>query len=138
MAQFGHCLCGAVRVEVEQLADTMSACHCANCQRWNGGVFLCVDGRVVQASGPVKTYAATRFSERAWCDRCGSALWIHDTGSEVWDLMPGLFPDLAKTALVREVYSDNCPPGFAFAGEIERVTKARYEAENLHDKGDMP
>ncbi len=134
----GQCLCGAVRVEVEHLADTMSACHCSNCQRWTGSVFMGLDGRGVRATGPVKTYAATGFSERAWCDRCGSALWIHDTGSQVYDLMPGLFDNFANAKLVREVYADKCPSGFALAGEIDRVTKANYEAGNLHDQGDMP
>ncbi|MEM6905612.1 MAG: GFA family protein [Pseudomonadota bacterium] len=134
----GRCLCGAVTVEVDHLADTISACHCTPCRRWSGSAMLVIEGRGVRATGPVKTYASSSFATRAWCDVCGSNLWIRDNGSEVTDLMPGLFENFAGAHLAREVYADRCPPGLAFAGDHPRISAEAYEAEHMHTTGETP
>lgn len=132
MAIEGHCLCGAVRIRVEHLAGTISACHCGMCRRWSGGVQMGIDGRGVTVTGPVKTYASSSFAERAWCDACGSALWLRDVPDGVHELVPGLFDNAGGARLVREVYADCKPDGYALAGDHERVGAAAYEAGHRH------
>jgi hypothetical protein len=39
MARTAHCCCGALRVEASADPDTVSACHCGECQRRTGSVF---------------------------------------------------------------------------------------------------
>lgn len=128
----GHCLCGAVRLTVRRMSDQMSACHCEMCRRWSGGIQMGIEAPEadLRVTGPVKTYRSSRLSERAWCDTCGSALWLRDiegptTG--VYELMPGLFDNAAGARLVREVYADCAPEGYALAGDHPRVSKADYE-----------
>lgn len=133
----GHCLCGAVTVRAARIADVMSACHCEMCRRWSGSIQMGIDApeAAVTVSGPVKTYASSEFSERAWCDRCGSALWLRNTAGPdtgLYEFVPGLFENAAGARLIREVYADRCPDGYALAGEIERVSKADYEARHMH------
>jgi hypothetical protein len=89
----------------------------------------------VEVTGPVKTYRSTAFSERAWCDTCGTALWLRnvegdDTG--VYEFSPGLFDGMAGARLTRIVYADCAPGGIELAGDLERVTKADYERETDH------
>ena len=138
----GRCLCGAVRVTVGSLSGTISACHCDMCRRWSGGVMMGVDAEAagLTVTGPVKVFASSPFAERAWCDTCGSALWFRDTDPDkgVYELMPGLFDDAGGATLTREVYADRCPSGYAFAGDLTRVTEADYEARELHVKGNEP
>ena len=133
----GQCLCGAVQVTAKRLASEMSACHCSNCTTWSGSVqmFIEADDAGVTVTGPVKTYRATPFSERAWCDTCGTALWLRnvegdDTG--FYEFSPGLFDNAGGARLVRVVYSDCAPGGIALAGDLTRVTKADYEARYDH------
>ncbi len=89
----------------------------------------------VTITGPVKTFQSSEFAERAWCDRCGSALWFRDTkgpGAAYYELAPGLFENAGGATLIREVYADCCPQGYALAGDHVRVSRADYEANNLH------
>lgn len=132
----GHCLCGAVQVTARSLSDTISACHCEMCTRWSGGIQMGIEvaDHDVTVTGPVKLYRSSDFAERAWCDACGSALWLRniagqDTG--YFEFMPGLFENAAGAVLKRIVYADRAPDGYALAGDVERVNKAEYEA--IHD-----
>lgn len=93
----------------------------------------------ITASGPVKTFASSDFAERAWCDTCGSALWLRDTvdGGDIYELVPGLFDNAAGATLDREVYADRCPGGYALAGDHRRIGAQDYEAANRHvNEGD--
>lgn len=133
----GHCLCGAVTITARALASEMSACHCSYCARWSGSVQMFLDGQETDLviSGPVRTFNSTPFSERAWCDACGTALWLRNiSGDDVglYELAPGLFDNAAGARLTRVVYSDCGLGGFELAGDLERVTKAEYEKGNAH------
>jgi len=132
----GQCLCGAVRVSVADLARKISACHCAMCRRWSGAIMMGieVDASGVTVRGPVKTYASSQFAERAWCETCGSALWIRDTvgGAMPYELMPGLFENAGGAVLDHEVYADCCPEGYALAGDHRRNSAKEYEVANRH------
>ena len=135
----GRCLCGAVTVEVAGGLPDFSACHCDNCARWSGGVFFSaeVPAAAVTLSGRVKTHAATAFSERGWCDTCGSAVYLRDTGAQDTghvELMPGLFANFGGGRLDHVVYADRCPDGLTIGAGVRRVTASAYEAENPHQE----
>ena len=42
------------------------------------------------------------------------------------------FDGFGEAKLARVVYADRAPSNFALAGELERVSKADYEARALH------
>ena len=129
----GHCLCGAVAVTAE-LPEEMSACHCEMCTRWSGGIQMFIDApeATVTLSGPIKTYLSSTFAERAWCDVCGSAVYLRNVeGDDVglFEFSPGLFDNAAGARLTRVVYADRAPGGAKLGGDdVARVSKADYEA----------
>ena len=134
----GRCLCGAVRVVVEGPLGGISACHCALCTRWGGGVQMGVAvpaGRVT-ITGPVKSHRSSRLAERAWCDTCGTSLYLRDVagpGAAEIELCPGLFlGDMGDARLERVVYADRTVGGIELAGDVLRVSRADYEAEHPH------
>ncbi len=89
----------------------------------------------VMYNGPIKTYASSSFAERAWCATCGAAVWFADTkgdGAAFLELAPGLFDGFGGAKLARVVYADSAPEGVMLGGDLERVTKAEYEAQHLH------
>ena len=129
----GRCLCGAVRISVRGLSHEMSACHCEMCRRWSGAVQFGIDAPTngTEVVGPVKVYRSSAIAERAWCDTCGSALWLRDLRDGApYELVPGLFANAGGARLVREVYADRIPDGYALAGTHRRVTAAEYALEN--------
>lgn len=133
----GHCLCGAVQVEVTGLSDKISACHCDLCTRWSGGIQFGIEAPAeeVKITGPLKTHRSSRLAERAWCDTCGSSVWFRyvegqDTG--YLELCPGLFENAGGARLTRVVYADRAPDGISLAGDHARVSQEDYEAVNPH------
>jgi hypothetical protein len=137
----GHCLCGAVTIAVAGAHDPRpGACHCRMCQRWSGGLFLCfnADAAGVTVTGEVTRYASSDFAERAFCAVCGSHLWMRDSKTDSYDLMPGLFDAARDWPLRSEVYSDRAMASVRLEGAHRRATKAEYEQKNPFVQGDAP
>jgi hypothetical protein len=137
----GHCLCGAVQINVTSHRGFMAVCHCRMCQRWSGGLFICVpaEGDGFVATGPVVRFSSSEYAERAFCGTCGSHLWYrtHD-GDGHYAVMPGLFDEARDLPLKSEIYVDRALPGLALPGDHRRATRAEYEVKNDHLEGDMP
>jgi hypothetical protein len=139
----GTCLCGAVTVTVAGAHEAaVGVCHCRMCQRWSGTLWGAFEAapEAVRVTGAVARYASTPFSERAFCPRCGSHLWLRDTDSPeaVYELMPGLFDGAAGFPLTSEIYTDRAPAYVPLAGPHRRATRAEYEAHHRHIQGDTP
>jgi hypothetical protein len=133
----GRCLCGEIHVAVAGLPDEISACHCKLCTRWSGGIQFGIETPAdkVKITGPLKVHRSSRLAERAWCDTCGSSVWLRDVegrGAAYLELCPGLFENAGSGQLTRVVYADRAPDGYSLAGDHERVSKAQYEAEYPH------
>ena len=94
----------------------------------------------VEITGPVKVHRSTRIAERAWCDTCGSPLWLRDVdgeGANWFELSPGLFDNAGGARLTRVVYADRHPDGFWLDGpEVTRVSQKDYEAQFPHVEED--
>ena len=137
----GHCLCGAVQLSVARHRGFTAVCHCRMCQRWTGGLFICLpaDADAVTVTGPVVRYASSDFAERAFCETCGSHLWFRaNDGDRHYALMPGLFDSALSLPLTSEIYTDRAMSGLALPGTHGRATRAQYEAKNAHLEGDQP
>lgn len=134
----GHCLCRAVTIRVGGHDPRLAACHCRMCQRWSGGLFLCFDASEVETEGPVARYRSSDFSERAFCATCGSHLWMHDFGSNSYDLMPGLFDAARDWPLRSEIYTDRAFAAVQLKGAHSRATRAEYESQHACIEGDTP
>ena len=125
----GGCLCGAVRFVARLDGQTVGACHCEMCRRWTGSALLSValppDAIDWQGTGAIATRQTSDWAMRAWCRDCGSNLYfrVTATGPEsdrLW-LALGLFDDANGLELTSEIYIDQKPDGFAFAGEGRRL-----------------
>ncbi|WP_026381094.1 GFA family protein [Afifella pfennigii] len=121
----GGCLCGAVRFSVEVSKAEIDACHCSMCRRWGGGPSL-----NVQADGPPRfedeaalgVYRSSQWGERVFCKTCGSSvLWRSADGS--FHAVPAaIIGDPEGMALALEIFIDDKPAYYDFAGERKRMT----------------
>lgn len=128
----GQCLCGAVRFEASEFGE-VGACHCVQCQRWTGGPLIAVSvpEAAMRVEGEVTVTRTSDWATRSRCASCGSPLWYRfDNGADrgPYEVALGLFDDANGLSLMREIYVDQKPDGFAFAGDHPRLTRAETRA----------
>ncbi|MFL6729280.1 MAG: GFA family protein [Sphingomicrobium sp.] len=128
----GRCLCGAVTVRATPVRRHVEACHCSMCRRWSGVAYLGVQcGTDVEFGGAehVVRYRSSDWAERGFCRRCGSNLFFHYLPKGTYGLLAGLFPDNALEPLAEEIFIDEKPDYYAFAGDAEKLTGAEVMAK---------
>lgn len=135
----GRCLCGAVTVTMVPEKPELGICHCKMCRRWTGSAFVEINAEpgTLKADGPVVSFKSSDWAERAHCGTCGSPLWYHLTvpGSDFHAVSAGLFENAGGFTVTREIYIDQKPEGFEFAGDHPRLTKQEFEATIGMDEG---
>jgi hypothetical protein len=102
----GGCMCGGVRYEVDAPLEVAGYCHCTRCQRRTGGS-VSVSARVTPGSfriargdDLVEVYRPDDGFTKAFCSRCGSALYSQNQENPdilsvrmgTFDTDPGLRP----------------------------------------------
>lgn len=80
MPASGHCLCGAIRYELDAELGALVNCHCRFCRRAHGAAFATTTPvarralRITAGADAIREYE-TPAGARAFCGRCGSRLY---------------------------------------------------------------
>lgn len=125
-ASSGRCLCGAVRFTAAEVETDYHACHCSMCRRWSGGSpFFAAASRGVEfeASDKLGTYESSVWARRGFCTSCGTTLFYFLKPTKTYMMSVGLFDDQTPFRLVREIFIDRKPDGYAFSGDHPRWTE---------------
>jgi len=79
----GSCLCKAVSFEVAGDIPAPDACHCSQCSKWSGHIFVSTDvprSRVtIHGEDRIKWFQSSEKVRRGFCENCGSSMF--------WDLV---------------------------------------------------
>ncbi len=129
----GKCLCGSVTITVSDPVGWLGACHCRMCQRWSGGLWagFPADPDTVRITGPVQSYPSSKLADRAFCQTCGTQLWMRDRSDDApYDLMPGIFDGAQDWPLKSEIYVDQALHAFSLSGVHKRASSAEYREKN--------
>jgi hypothetical protein len=127
MSSTGRCLCGAVRFSAVHVETDYHACHCGMCRRWSGGApfFGATATDVVfEDTAQLGTYASSAWADRGFCKACGSTLFYFLKPTRTYTMSVGAFDDASPFRLVREIFIDRKPDGYALAGDHPRWTEA--------------
>ena len=127
----GHCLCGAVTFRATPASEEMTACHCGMCRRWSGGPFMgtsCGTSLVIDEESPVGSYGSSHWGERMFCRACGSTLFWRGKESGIAFVSINAFDPVPDYPLAREIYVDDKPAAYAFAGSAQKLTGAELMA----------
>ena len=127
----GSCLCGEVEVQAMSLSTDVGACHCNTCRKWNGGPFLGIDcNTAVTISGEenITSFSSSEWAERGFCGECGSNLFYRLKEADHYILCAGTFDDESVFELAGEIFVDEKPAGYHFAGDHPRQTGAEFMA----------
>ncbi|WP_317057033.1 GFA family protein [Roseovarius rhodophyticola] len=132
----GRCLCGAVEIELSQTPKSTGACHCSMCRKWSGGVFLGLNVKAgeakIKGEDNITAFTSSEWAERCFCNICGTNLFYRVTmdGPIKGDMHIGLGlldkPD--GIIMTEEIFVDEKPDGYAFAGDTKKMTGAEVFA----------
>lgn len=136
MKRTGSCLCGAVRLEIDNAGSEAGACHCGMCRKFSGGVYIgfkAPAGTVtIEGEENIGIYSSSPWAERAFCKTCGSSLFyrVSAEGPMKGDMHVGLgvLDDVSGIEMTGEIFIDRKPEGYAFAGETHKMTEAEVMA----------
>ncbi|QLC25728.1 GFA family protein [Parasphingopyxis algicola] len=127
----GRCLCGAVTITAKTAGHGVGSCHCAMCRRWGSGPFMDVDcGQDVRIEGEenITRYQSSDWAERAFCRKCGTNLFYRLKEADHHIVSVGLFEPEDEMALKLEVFIDEKPDFYSFAGDAQKLTGAELFA----------
>jgi hypothetical protein len=129
----GHCLCGAVKFEVTLENHQVGVCHCDMCRRW-GGASMMVETHTpprFEDSSQVRVHASSDWAERGFCAQCGSHLFYRLKSDSFYGIPVGLFDDNGQPwALAMEVFIEEKPGFYSFAGDARKLTGAELFAQH--------
>ena len=135
----GVCLCSNISVRAQPAQQHMSACHCSNCRRWNGGVSLAIGcGDKVEISGnSLGVYQSSQWAERVFCKNCGTSIaWRLQAGGE-YHVNAQLFNESESFDFTHQIFIDDKPANYAFVNETQNMTGAEvfamFAGENQAD-----
>ncbi|MEJ7601516.1 MAG: GFA family protein [Kofleriaceae bacterium] len=122
----GRCLCGAVKFSAAEVETEHHACHCGMCRRWSSSAFLAATAKDVTFDGrdELALYDSSAWAARGFCRICGTTLFYFLKPTQTYAFSVGAFDDPTPFRLVREIFIDRKPPGYAFEGDHERWTEA--------------
>jgi hypothetical protein len=76
----------------------------------------------------ITRYASSEWAQRGFCRKCGSSLFFQMQDGDHYVMSLGAFDDSADFKLEGEIYIDEKPPGYDFAGDHSRMTGAEFLA----------
>ena len=132
----GQCMCGAVTLTARTPATQFGACHCTMCRKWCSGPLMALDcGSDVSITGEdsVTVFNSSEWAERAFCNKCGSALFYRLKQNNEHIVAVGLFEKDADLSFSNQVFVDEKPAYYNFAEDTKNLTGpelfAMYGAE---------
>jgi len=133
----GECLCGKIAFETEDYNPHYGCCHCTMCCKWGGSTLLSADcgSNVIFTKGEnnIKRYDSSDWGQRGFCDTCGSHLFYFWHPEARYYMPIGLFNDSSQDHFSHEIYIDEKPDSYGFAGDRDRITSTDL-LESIKDK----
>lgn len=95
------------------------------CRRWVGSSLFCAATKSVRWEGEAQIgrYDSSTWAQRGFCKTCGTALFYFLKPTGMYLLSVGTFDEQTTFKLVREIFIDRKPAGYAFAGDHPRWTE---------------
>ncbi len=107
----GSCLCGAVRFEVAGSLRGPDACHCTQCRKHSGHVFVSTDvprsAVTLHGEEHVTWFRSSEKARRGFCSTCGSSLFWDpiDRAKHDWiGIAMGAFDGPTGTNIAKHIF----------------------------------
>ncbi len=135
MSASGQCLCGVVTYTAEAIDTEVHSCHCSMCRRWSGGPGFAASVGKVEFTGEenIARFDSSAWAERGFCKTCGTNLFYRLKETDHYIMCMGTFDDQAQFKLAGEIYIDEKPASYEFAGDHPRLTGEEFMASLQND-----
>ena len=132
----GHCLCGAVQIDLRGPKTQVELCQCRMCRRWGGAFYAALSGDdfVIAGGEDVSVFRSSEWAERAFCARCGSNLWYRFLPTGNRSFLAGLFEAADDYPIEREIFADEQARWTCVSGDHPRLT-GQETMEEARDAG---
>ncbi|WP_338549086.1 GFA family protein [Roseovarius phycicola] len=115
---------------------TTGACHCSMCRKWSGGVFMGLHVKpgeaTIKGEGNITAYTSSEWAERCFCKTCGTNLFYRVTADGPMNgelhIGLGVLDNSNGIIMTEEIFIDEKPDSYAFAGETRKMTGAEVFA----------
>jgi len=125
----GRCLCGEVTFTAIPQGDEIDVCHCGMCRKLNAGPTMVVPVTELTFTGKAPAvYASSDWAERLSCGTCGSSVAYRSKDGRFVGLAAFLFEPPLDWPLKTEIFVDEKPGCYAFAGIEKQMTGAEVMA----------
>ncbi len=127
----GTCLCGAIQFTVTLDDNSVGACHCSMCRKWNGGPLLTVHSSSAPhfSGAQPAVYNSSDWAERGFCPGCGSHLFYRLKGGNFFAIPVGLLDGDQAWSFDLQVYIDEKPSFYCFSNQTQNMTGAEVVAQ---------
>ena len=100
------------------------------CRRWTGGPAFAANVEKIDFQGEehFARFNSSAWAERGFCTRCGSNLFYRLKEANQYIVWMGTFDDQSLFKLAGEIYVDEKPAGYQFAGDHPRMTGEEFMA----------
>ncbi len=130
MQATGRCLCGAVTFTAENVETDIKSCHCSTCRKVSGGspMGTSVGSVVFTGEDNITRYDSSEWADRGFCKQCGSNLFYHLKEKDNYFMWHGVFDDQTPFKLAGEIFIEEKPDWYGFAGDHPRMTGEEFMA----------
>ena len=121
----GSCLCGSVKIKVQNISKSIGACHCSMCRKWTGGPLIAVDcGTDVEFEGEenVTRYSSSLWAERGFCSMCGSSLFYRLKSNNQYIMAFGIFDNMEDAVFDHQIFIEEKPESYSFSNKTKNMT----------------
>jgi hypothetical protein len=104
----GHCLCGAITLEIRGALRDVVVCHCGQCRRQHGAppsyTAAAWSDVTVSGSKNLKWYQSSQDARRGFCRLCGTSLFWEPMGSGRISIAAGCLDKPTDLRTVRHIF----------------------------------
>lgn len=126
-----YCLCGAVKVIVEDINPKFTVCHCQACRTWGSAPFFavkCGTNVKIEGADKVKVYESSPWASRGFCTECGTHLFYKFKETGEYTMSVGMFSNVIGLEMDMQYFSDMRPSYYCFANDTKEMTTAEVMA----------
>ena len=122
----GGCYCGAVRYQVTGPLRDVVNCHCSECQRLNGnfGSHSKAPTRhlAITADDGLTWFQISAAARRAFCRRCGSALFWESQDQPSTGIVAGSLDDSSELTTLGHIFVAEKPAYYQLTDDLPQFT----------------
>jgi hypothetical protein len=121
----GHCLCGAVRIEIRGALRDVIVCHCGQCRRQQGAPASYTSAPwsqvTVHGDKNVKWYQSSPEARRGFCRACGSSLFWEPVGQNRVAISAGCLDKPTGLRTLRHIFVADKADFYDIADGLEQL-----------------